>query len=146
MRDSLKDSIIAHEGIELKVYLDSLGFKTVGIGHKITKYENLFLGDEITEPEMNRLFEGDLEIAENRARTVTRNYVALHETAQDILIEMVFQMGATGVKNFRNMVAALEEKPPNYREAALEMLDSKWALQTTRRAKEMAEKMGLINA
>ena len=52
---------------------------------------------------------------------------------------MVFQLGRTGVKKFRNMWKALSEH--NYIGASFEMLDSKWAKQTPNRAKDMADQM-----
>ena len=61
------------------------------------------------------------------------------ERAEEIIIEMVFQLGRTGVKKFRNMWKALSEH--NYVGASYEMLDSKWAKQTPNRAKAMAEQM-----
>ena len=63
----------------------------------------------------------------------------IDERAEEIIIEMVFQLGRTGVKKFRNMWKALAEK--NYIGASFEMLDSKWAKQTPNRAKSMAELM-----
>ena len=54
---------------------------------------------------------------------------------------MIFQLGKTGVSKFRNMWKALQQDPPNYKEAAVQMLDSRWAKQTPNRAKEMASHM-----
>jgi hypothetical protein len=39
------------------------------------------------------------------------------------------------------MWAALREDPPNYFEAHVQMLDSRWAKQTPARAVEMSEQM-----
>ena len=59
-----------------------------------------------------------------------KNMIALTSMnkAEEILIEMVFQLGKTGVSKFRNMWKALAEK--NYIGASYEMLDSRWAKQT----------------
>jgi lysozyme len=54
---------------------------------------------------------------------------------------MIFQLGGNGVSKFRKMWAALQEDPPNYFEAHVQMLDSRWAKQTPNRAKEMAGHM-----
>ena len=59
--------------------------------------------------------------------------IDINEKAEEILIEMVFQLGKTGVSKFRNMWKALAEK--NYIGASYEMLDSRWAKQTPNRAK-----------
>ena len=63
----------------------------------------------------------------------------IDEQAEEILIEMVFQLGKNGVSKFKNMWKALAEK--NYIGASYEMLDSRWAKQTPNRAKSMAELM-----
>jgi len=39
------------------------------------------------------------------------------------------------------MWKALQKDPPNYEEASVQMLDSRWAKQTPARATEMAEQM-----
>jgi lysozyme len=63
----------------------------------------------------------------------------MNEKAHEIIIEMVFQLGKTGVSKFRNMwkhLSALE-----YSGAADQMLDSRWAKQTPNRANGMADIM-----
>jgi lysozyme len=52
---------------------------------------------------------------------------------------MTFQMGATGVSKFRNMILALQSH--SYMDAAAEMLDSRWAKQTPNRAKKLSSQM-----
>jgi lysozyme len=63
----------------------------------------------------------------------------INEQAHEILIEMVFQLGKTGVSKFKNMWKALSEL--NYVGASYEMLDSRWSKQTPNRAKSMAKIM-----
>jgi lysozyme len=63
----------------------------------------------------------------------------IDEQAEEILIEMVFQLGKNGVSKFKNMWKALAEL--NYVGASYEMLDSRWAKQTPNRAKAMAKTM-----
>jgi len=57
---------------------------------------------------------------------------------------MVFQLGETGVSKFKNMWKALEQDPPEYITAAMEMLDSRWAKQTKNRAEAMSAEMAGI--
>ena len=66
----------------------------------------------------------------------------INEKAHEIIIEMVFQLGKTGVSKFRNMwkhLSALE-----YSDAASEMLDSRWAKQTPNRAQNMSSQMAAL--
>jgi len=66
------------------------------------------------------------------------------QEAKNIIIEMVFQLGPTGVNKFRNMWKCLSEE--NMVGASFEMLDSRWAKQTPNRANEMANHMKNIGA
>ena len=63
----------------------------------------------------------------------------MNEKAHEIIIEMVFQLGKTGVSKFRNMWKALSAL--DYFTAAEQRLDSRWAKQTPNRANGMADIM-----
>ena len=138
--DKIKESIKHHEGYRNKVYLDTLGKRTVGYGHLCVEefweddkeYEEKFLM-EILADDLQNAIKGARELKEEHSCT------DIDEIAQEILVEMVFQLGKNGVSKFRNMWKALAEK--NYIGASFEMLDSKWAKQTPNRAKSMAELM-----
>ena len=138
--ERLMESVKKHEGYRNKVYLDTLGKRTVGVGHLCVEdfweddkeYEEKFLM-EILADDLQNAIKGARELKEEHSCT------DIDEIAQEILVEMVFQLGKTGVSKFRNMWKALAEK--NYIGASFEMLDSKWAKQTPNRAKSMAELM-----
>ena len=66
----------------------------------------------------------------------------MDEVAEEIIIEMVFQLGKTGVSKFKNMWKALSGV--DYTTAAMEMLDSRWAKQTPNRAEAMSAEMAGI--
>jgi GH24 family phage-related lysozyme (muramidase) len=61
--------------------------------------------------------------------------------AKEILVEMVFALGAGGVAKFSHMLAALKSR--DFDKAADEILDSDWARdrRSARRAKELADLM-----
>ena len=138
--ERLMESVKKHEGYRNKVYLDTLGKRTVGVGHLCVEdfweddkeYEERFLMDILAE---------DLQNAIKGARELKEEYdcTDIDEIAQEIIVEMVFQLGKTGVSKFKNMWKALAEK--NYIGASYEMLDSRWAKQTPNRAKAMADLM-----
>ena len=138
--ERLMQSVKKHEGYRNKVYLDTLGKRTVGVGHLCVEdfweddkeYEERFLMDILAE---------DLQNAIKGARELKEEYdcTDIDEIAQEIIVEMVFQLGKTGVSKFKNMWKALAEK--NYIGASYEMLDSRWAKQTPNRAKAMADLM-----
>ena len=138
--ERLMESVKQHEGYRNKVYLDTLGKRTVGVGHLCT--EDWWEDDKEYEEEfLMKILEEDLQEAIEGASTLMLQYDCsdIDEKAHEILIEMVFQLGMTGVSKFKNMWKALSEH--NYTGASYEMLDSKWAKQTPNRAKSMAELM-----
>ena len=141
--DRLKDSVKQHEGYRNKVYLDTLGKRTVGVGHLCV--EDFWEDDkEYDEKFLLEILEKDLGQAIIGARELMMEHgcMDINEKAEEILIEMVFQLGKTGVSKFKNMWKALSEL--NYVGASYEMLDSKWAKQTPNRAKSMAKIMKAI--
>ena len=138
--ERLMESVKKHEGYRNKVYLDTLGKRTVGVGHLCV--EDFWEDDkEYEEKFLMEILEKDLQEAIRGARELMqeRNCLNIDEKAEEILIEMVFQLGRTGVSKFNNMWKALAEQ--NYIGASFEMLDSRWAKQTPNRAKSMAELM-----
>ena len=138
--ERLLESVKKHEGYRNKVYLDTLGKRTVGVGHLCVEdfweddkeYEESFLM-EILQKDLQEAIRGAKELMEEHG------CADIDERAEEILIEMVFQLGRTGVKKFKNMWKALSEH--NYVGASFEMLDSRWAKQTPNRAKDMADQM-----
>ena len=134
------ESVKKHEGYRNKVYLDTLGKRTVGVGHLCV--EDFWEDDkEYEESFLMEILQKDLQEAIRNAKEHMNKYGCsdINEIAEEILIEMVFQLGMTGVSKFKNMWKALAEL--NYVGASYEMLDSRWAKQTPNRAKAMAEQM-----
>jgi hypothetical protein len=88
-----------------------------------------------TQDEMDLMFKNDFERARKGAESFYV-YEFLNRARRGVLIEMVFQMGTAGVKNFKKFrAAALQQK---WQEAHDEMLDSRWHDQTPERARELA--------
>ena len=138
--DRLLESVKKHEGYRNKVYLDTLGKRTVGVGHLCV--EDFWEDDkEYEEKFLMTILEHDLQTAIKGAKELMEDHgcVDIDEQAEEILIEMVFQLGMTGVSKFKKMWKALAEK--NYIGASYEMLDSRWSKQTPNRAKAMAKTM-----
>ena len=127
--NKLIESIKKDEGFRGEVYQDHLGFDTVGYGTKMPLDR-----DEATLLLQHRL--NKLIANLTMLKPIVKE---LPDEAAEILYEMSYQMGVTGVLTFKNMWAALDNR--NYNLAADEMLDSKWANQTPRRAKAAADRM-----
>ena len=138
--DRLLESVKKHEGYRNKVYLDTLNKRTVGVGHLCV--EDFWEDDkEYEEKFLMEILEKDLQQAIRGARSLMEDHgcTDIDEQAEEILIEMVFQLGMTGVSKFKNMWKAISEL--NYVGASYEMLDSRWSKQTPNRAKSMAKIM-----
>jgi lysozyme len=137
--NKLLESVKKHEGYKNHVYLDTRNKRTVGVGHLCVEdfwedgkeYEESFLMD-ILQKDLQGSIDGAEELCEG---------LKISDDAKILIIEMIFQLGKTGVKKFRNMWKALQQDPPQYDVAATEMLDSRWAKQTPNRAKEMSDHM-----
>ena len=137
--DKLLESVKKHEGYRNKVYLDTLGKRTVGVGHLCV--EDFWEHDkEYEEDFLMDILKKDLQQAIRQADSMCEG-LKISEDAKIIIIEMIFQLGGTGVSKFRKMWQALQQDPPDYAEASVQMLDSRWAKQTPNRAKEMARLM-----
>ncbi|WP_168175718.1 glycoside hydrolase family protein [Nautilia sp. PV-1] len=118
-----------HEGFEGMPYNDSLGFPTIGYGTKLP----------ITEEEAEILLEYRLKRMIRELIQKESFFEKLPEDAQKVIADMTYQLGVGGVLKFKKMWTAL--KKGDYKKAADEMLDSRWAKQTPNRAKELAEIM-----
>jgi lysozyme len=138
--DRLLASVKKHEGYRNKVYLDTLGKRTVGVGHLCV--EDFWEDDkEYEEKFLMTILEHDLSDAIKGANDLLaeNGCMDMNEKAHELIIEMVFQLGKTGVSKFRNMWKALSAL--DYSTAAEQMLDSRWAKQTPNRANGMADIM-----
>ena len=137
--DKLLESVKKHEGYKNHVYLDTLGKRTVGVGHLCVEefWED---GKEYEEDFLMDILKKDLQQAIRQANLKCEG-LKISDDAKIIIIEMIFQLGGTGVSKFRKMWQALQQDPPDYAEASVQMLDSRWAKQTPNRAKEMARLM-----
>ena len=137
--DKLLESVKKHEGFRDHVYLDSLSKRTVGYGHLCVE-DHWEDGKKYDKEYLEDILEKDLQSAIDQAHDMCQG-MEISDDAKSIICEMIFQLGGNGVSKFKNMWKALKENPPNYKEAAVQMLDSRWAKQTPNRAKEMAGHM-----
>ncbi len=138
MYEELKEEIKLHEGFVPRVYKDSLGKRTIGYGHLCVEPEQWDDDKEYTKEELNVVFEKDFNEALKNAEHLIGER-SINDTAKEVIIEMVFQLGIGGVGKFKNMWSALDRE--DYGEASFQMMDSLWAKQTPNRAKKLAEKM-----
>ena len=141
--DELKARIRDHEGCRDEIYLDSLGKATIAIGHLVQPHERdrFKPGVKITADEIEDLFLIDLNRAcagaEQLIGELYKGDKRLPQAIEHVIVEMVFQLGKTGVSKFAKMWKALSEG--NRKQASLEMKDSRWHSQTPVRCEALAE-------
>ena len=131
-KEKLIDLIIYHEGLELKPYRCTAGHLTIGIGRNLDDRG-------ITEDEARFLCQNDVDIVEQELARKFPFIVGLDDVRIRVLLVMAFNLGVPRLSAFSNMWAALEEG--DYKQAAVEMLDSRWARQVGRRATNLSQMM-----
>ena len=137
--DRLIESVKKHEGYRDTVYRDTLNKRTIGFGHLCVE-DHWEDGKKYDKEYLEKILKEDLRYAINQGEGMCKD-LKISDDAKFLIIEMIFQLGSAGVQKFRRMWSALAEDPPNYFEAHVQMLDSKWAKQTPERATEMSEQM-----
>jgi len=130
----LKDRIKKNEGYSDKPYQDQLGFYTIGYGHLITEKEKKYYIKNFKKKHFEELFEIDFKKAQEQyqKKFFKKNHTILEK---ELLIEMLFQLGAKGVSKFKKMLYFLNKKQKLM--ASLEMLDSLWYSQTPVRVRNL---------
>jgi len=122
------------EGLRLKPYRDTVGKLTIGVGRNlddvgISVDEAYYLLKNDVQTTIDALHE-KLPWTYNPGLSNPRFYV---------LVNMAFNLGVSGLLGFRRFFAAVEAG--DWEEAAMEMLDSKWAAQVGNRAHRLAKQM-----
>ena len=146
--EELKEHIKFEEGVKLNdngehiLYNDSLGYKTLGIGHlvKATDPENeMEIGTVVPQERVDECFEADLYVAINDMEKFTED-MNVDENVKECVTHMVFQLGLPRLNKFRKFKQALLDG--DIKSAQTEMKDSLWYRQTTNRAERLIEKLG----
>jgi lysozyme len=103
-RQKVYAQLVADEGVRLVVYRDTLGNLTVGVGHLIRPGDNLSLGDTISNERCEVFFNFDLNTAIYECRKLLDNFDELPETAQEVLVNMMFNMGPNRLSEFHHFL------------------------------------------
>ena len=141
-----------HEGRKYKVYDDSKGIKTVGIGYNLEKstakkdlakvganWNEVMRGKALTDKQINDLFRMSLDQALKDAKSYYPEFDKLPEAAKGVLVDMSFNLGLTKLKGFKDLKAALGRG--NYDAAADAMIDSAWYKQVKSRGVNLVKIM-----
>jgi len=132
---SLIADIKAHEGYSKKVYSDSLGYPTIGIGFLVSSLE---LDEDVCDIILERRLKKNEAVLQRKMTY----YSKLPIEVQNIIQNMYYQLG-NRLFNFVKTLHYIESG--KWRAASVEMLDSLWAKQTPNRAKELSERMAKVD-
>ena len=143
--DNLREQLKIDEGVKYEIYLDHLDLPTFGIGHLVLESDQEFgepVGTAISEERVNECFDNDVEIVLGECRILYPDFDDLPEECQQIIANMMFNMGRPRLSKFKGMKRGVDAQ--DWNAAADEMVDSRWYRQVTNRADRLVERMRAI--
>ena len=117
----------------------------VGIGHLVTEWDDEYgkpVGTEVSEDRVNELFDQDVQVTIDECKLLYNNFDELPEEAQQIIANMMFNMGRPRLSRFHKMKRAVDAG--DWEEAGNQMKDSRWYDQVTTRAERLVKRMKAI--
>ena len=141
-REQVQKQLAIDEGIVNEVYLDHLGYATFGIGHLITDKDpeqGCDVGTPVSEERVTEAFQADLDIAIGECKVLFDLWDTYPGEVQEILVNMMFNLGRPRLSGFKNMKKALDKC--DWSTAAVEGRDSKWYRQVGNRAERLMTRL-----
>lgn len=129
---NLTEDLMRHEGYRTHLYEDTAGILTIGVGYNI---EEKGLPDYI----IKLLLNDSIKEARSELDRVKPDWKRYSKSRQEVLVNMMFNLGAPRLLNFKRFWKALECN--DFNTASLEMLNSKWSKQVGNRSIELAKRM-----
>lgn len=126
----LKQQLILHEGMKLKLYKCTEGKQTIGVGRNIE-------ANGISEDEAMLMLRNDTMEALRLCVYTFKNFTRFPEKQQHALIDLMFNIGYNRFKGFKKMITAINKL--DWKTAANEMKDSKWFKQVGNRGYNLVE-------
>ena len=142
-----------HEGSKKCVYTDSRGYKTIGVGFNLDAsgaqsicsslgidYSSIYSGAScLTSSQVEALLEVTLRTATADAAADVSSFDSLCCSVQNVVTDMSFNLGRSGLAEFSNTIAAINAK--DWAKAASGMRNSAWCGQVGARCTEDASTM-----
>ena len=130
--DKLIAQLKVHEGVRSKVYLDTEGIETIGVGRNLRDRG-------LSDDEIELMLANDIRDFQEEVERAFSWWSDLDDVRQRVVVDMAFNMGLGSLSKFVNTLAHIENG--RYEEASVEMLDSKWARQVGDRANVLSDMM-----
>jgi lysozyme len=140
--DQLRETLKIDEGVKYEIYNDHLGYPTFGIGHLVVESDEEHgkpVGTPISEERVNAVFDKDVAVMVDEAKKIFPNLDTLPEEAQQVIVNMTFNMGRPRLSQFKKFIAGVNAG--DWNKAAVEMMDSRWAKQVGARAERLRDRI-----
>ena len=138
-RKAVFEQLKIDEGVVYEIYKDHLGYPTFGVGHLVTENDpehGAEVGTPVSESRVAECFERDLDTSISECVALYgEQFESWPGEVQEILVNMMFNMGRTRLGGFKNFRKALEAE--DWKKAAVEGRDSRWHKQVTNRAERL---------
>ena len=140
--DKLREQLEIDEGVKYEIYNDHLGYATFGIGHLVLESDpehGQEIGTKVSEERVIEAFEKDVQTVLDECKVLYEDFDDLPEEVQQIIANMMFNMGRPRLSKFKGMKAGVDAR--DWNKAADEMVDSGWYRQVTNRADRLVQRM-----
>lgn len=141
-REEVQKQLMIDEGVKYTIYLDHLGYPTFGIGHLITEKDPEYgqeVGTDIKAKRVGEVFQSDLDITISECEALYEKWDDFPGEVQEILVNMMFNLGRTRLSKFKNMREAIDNQ--DWATAAVEGRDSRWYRQVGNRAERLMTRL-----
>jgi len=143
-RESVYEQLKIDEGVVYEIYLDHLGYKTFGVGHLVLESDpehGYDVGEPVSVERVIECFNSDLDVAVSECVALYKADVweGFPGEVQEILVNMMFNLGRPRLSKFKMMNRALEYG--DWKEAAVQGRDSLWYRQVGKRAERLMTRL-----
>ena len=140
--EQLREQLEIDEGVKYEIYNDHLGYPTFGVGHLVIESDpeyGMDIGTPVSESRVIEAFEQDCENVLRDCNILYEDFASLPEEAQQVIANMMFNMGRPRLSKFKGMKRGVDSR--DWNAAADEMVDSAWYRQVTNRADRLVERI-----
>ena len=144
--EQLREQLEIDEGVKYEVYNDHLGYATFGVGHLVLESDPEYadeIGTPVSESRVIEAFEQDCENVLRDCDILYEDFGDLPEEAQQVIANMMFNMGRPRLSKFKGMKRGVDSR--DWNAAADEMVDSAWYRQVTNRANRLVERIRALS-
>jgi lysozyme len=143
-REAVYEQLKIDEGVVYEIYLDHLGYKTFGVGHLVLESDpehGYEVGEPVSVERVIECFNRDLDVAVSECVALygADIWEGFPGEVQEILVNMMFNLGRPRLSQFKKMHANLESG--DWATAAVEGRDSRWYKQVGNRAERLMTRL-----